>query len=285
VALAGRLRNRLAERQERFAEAVRRTWEVRRVLYPNGGQRVPDVFQRAPELARRAGQTGGAALRSLLRDPAYHARFGQHVAEAKGGRVQAACAVCGAPFWIKRSALKDGERHLCSQACIREFRRLWAAEQLRRPRTFTVEGTCAVCGAAFRGRRGQRFCSRRCNDRAKRRRVARVCRTCGAPFVGETGQRFCSPACGARFARPEANARLSAAARQRGRPHAAELRAADAAAFAALPPLARRLVRRYDGLDDGRPWSLRELARAEHVEQVRLARLIADGVAEVLGHR
>ena len=103
--------------------------------------------------------------------------------------------------------------------------------------------------------------------------------------MGTTGQRFCSPACAARLPRPEVKARLSAAARRRGRPHADALRALDPATFAALPPLVQRVVRRYYGLQDGRPWTHREIARAEHIAQVRVPRLIADGVAQLLQAR
>src|SRR5436190_2028813 len=149
---------------------------------------------RAHRLAERA----LARRRELLRDPSYRARVGRHVSDAKGGRVPVSCTICGAPVLITRSSLRAYQYHLCSQACIREFRRWWARElsrTRRRPRPRTIEGVCATCGATFRGRAGQRFCSRRCNKRAARNRVPGVCRICGKPFTGTTGQRFCSPAC------------------------------------------------------------------------------------------
>lgn len=145
-----------------------------------------------------------------------------------------------------------------------------------------VEAACATCGKAFRGRIGQRFCSTRCSDYAKRYRRDATCQTCGQPFRGTTGQRFCSSRCGARYSRPEVKARISAARRRRGRPHAEFLQALAPEAFGTLPPLVQRVVRLYYGLVDGRPWTHREIHEAEHIAQVRVPQLIAAGVAQLL---
>lgn|GEM_PF-6366494 len=80
-------------------------------------------------------------------------------------------------------------------------------------------------------------------------------------------------------------ARMSAAARERGRAGAEALRALPAAAFERLPELERRLVRRYYGLEDGRPWTRRELAAACGRSTEWVARAVTTSAAHLLGEQ
>jgi hypothetical protein len=71
-------------------------------------------------------------------------------------------------------------------------------------------------------------------------------------------------------------ARISAAARHRGRA---------AAAFGCLAEPERTLVRRYYGLEDARPWTRRELAAAFGRSPEWVARAVARGTARLLGEQ
>lgn len=80
-------------------------------------------------------------------------------------------------------------------------------------------------------------------------------------------------------------ARMSAAARERGRAGTEVLRALPAADFERLPELERRLVRRYYGLEDGRPWTRRELAAACGRSTEWVARAVTMSAAQLLGEQ
>ena len=80
-------------------------------------------------------------------------------------------------------------------------------------------------------------------------------------------------------------ARISAAARARGRPGAEALRALSPEAFERLPEPQRSALRRYDGLEEGRPWTRRELAAACGRSPEWVARAVAQGAARLLAER
>lgn len=94
------------------------------------------------------------------------------------------------------------------------------------------------------------------------------CLACGQPFVSLTGRKTCSPTFerARRRAHPpavgklEVRAKISQAARKRGRPDGEQLRELAPAAFEGLPEPDPTITRLYYGLDDGHPWSRRELA-------------------------
>jgi hypothetical protein len=294
TALVGRA---LSERRRELAAPRLRAWQPvhahfvtdqtaeersrrrRAAVYPLEARLDPVNRQRRRESSAR----GQVRRRELFADPEYLAGLGRRISRGKGGRVEVRCAVCGTPMSVTRSAAKDYQHHLCSPACIAEFRRRWAAELQRRPRRWKTALVCQTCGQRFVGRRGQRFCSRRCSQHATRHRSPGKCETCGRSFQGTPGQRFCSPGCAARLPRPDTHERLRAAARQRGRPYADQLRTLDDRAFAALPPLTREAVHLYYGMADGHPWTHREIARAERIATTRVPKLVRKGVAQLLG--
>ncbi len=80
-------------------------------------------------------------------------------------------------------------------------------------------------------------------------------------------------------------ARISAAARTRGRPVAEALRGLPSEAFDRLPEPERTLVRRYYGLEDGRPWTKRELAGAHARSHEWVGRALARATVLLLGER
>lgn len=80
-------------------------------------------------------------------------------------------------------------------------------------------------------------------------------------------------------------ARISAAARTRGRPGSDALRALSPTAFECLPEPQRSVVLRYYGLEDGRPWTRRELAAACGRSTEWVARAVAMGAARLLAER
>ena len=80
-------------------------------------------------------------------------------------------------------------------------------------------------------------------------------------------------------------ARISAAARVRGRPGADALRALAPEAFEALAEPQRSAVRRYYGLEDGRPWTRREVAADCGRSPEWVGRAVALGVAALLAER
>ena len=228
------------------------------------------------------GRQGQQRRRELLADPTYRATVGKKISESKGGRIEVACAICGTTFLSTRSAASDGQRQLCSPACIREFRRRWAEELKKLPKPGKRAGACEVCGAAFVGKQGQRFCSSRCKHRCYNHQTSGTCLGCGQSFMGSRHQRYCSPGCAGRSHREVLSTAISALGRQRGRPYAAELRALPAAAFAVLSPLERTIVCRYYGLAGGRPSTQRELARDLHITAGRIGELAAQAVARLL---
>ncbi|TAK20750.1 MAG: hypothetical protein EPO26_17150 [Chloroflexota bacterium] len=103
---------------------------------------------------------------------------------------------------------------------------------------------------------------------AHRGRTPVPCLACGEPFVSLTGRKTCSPTCERERRRahppavgtPEVRAKISQAARRRGRPEVERLRELAPAAFEGLPEPNRAMTRLYYGLEDGHPWSRRELA-------------------------
>lgn len=80
-------------------------------------------------------------------------------------------------------------------------------------------------------------------------------------------------------------ARISAAARTRGRPVAETLRALPLDAFDRVPEPERSLVRRYYGLEDGRPWTKLELADAHRRSHEWVGRALTQATALLLGER
>jgi len=79
------------------------------------------------------------------------------------------------------------------------------------------------------------------------------------------------------------SARISEKARVRGRPETELLRTLPVEAFARLPEPQRCAVRRYFGLEDGRPWTRREVAAACGRSAEWVARAVTKGTAQVLG--
>ena len=77
--------------------------------------------------------------------------------------------------------------------------------------------------------------------------------------------------------------RLSAAARQRGRPEREALRALEPAAFAALPDQERQLVRLYYGLDNRELPSLAEVAQQVGLTQAQVRRRLVRAAPQLLG--
>lgn len=134
-------------------------------------------------------------------------------------------------------------------------RRLSAAKGGRAPLT------CVVCEAQFAPPPYRKTCSREC-ERARRQEVSR--------------------------SRPRDRDRIREAARRRGGQAAAyeatlaRLRALEPAAFERLPSRDRELVRRYYGLDDGRPRTQRELREHSGLDGRRVYGIVADAVAQLL---
>ena len=161
------------------------TWEERSqrrrtAVLALESRRDPKNVQRWRELSMRAQDK----RRVLFTDPEYRARVGEHISQGKGGRVQVNCTICDQTMLVKRSAANDFAHHLCSDPCIAEFRRRWASQLSGLPRHRKVELTCQACGKSFAGRRGQRFCSKRCNDYAKKHRFAGGVSDVRAAFPG-----------------------------------------------------------------------------------------------------
>jgi DNA-directed RNA polymerase subunit RPC12/RpoP len=93
----------------------------------------------------------------------------------RGTTITALCARCGRSFTFTSSTKR---RRLC--------------DGCHGPVAPAEPRSCDYCGASFVGRRGQRFCSAPCGDRAKSRARGRLA-------SGSTAERFCV-SCGRRFA-------------------------------------------------------------------------------------
>lgn len=263
-----RLAARSPERRAREAEGHRQTVATRRARYGDAYQSVPGGFA-----DRQA-----AARRERLQDPAYREALGRRISEARGGRVTVACAVCGTPFAVPPSWLRNGSGTLCgAPACRSEWR--------RRPRT-TMTVPCAICEApVLRTREQMRdrvrtTCGPACLQELKRRLLATrppLDAATRAKAVAASRQRLSDP-----VLRDAWRARVQAAALRRGRPHAEALRALPAAAFDVLPDPERELIRRYYGLDGHTPETQRALATRFHLTGSRVGQVITCGVARLL---
>jgi hypothetical protein len=135
-------------------------------------------------------------------------------------------------------------------------------------------------------------------------RVAVSCVVCGAAFevvpstVKEGGGKVCGKACfrelRRRYAsaqapskRPEVKAKIGAASRRRHHPDydqtVARLRALAPDALAGLPETTAEAIRLYYGLEDGRPWTHREVAARFGVSTSAVQEMVARDVARLLG--
>jgi hypothetical protein len=135
-------------------------------------------------------------------------------------------------------------------------------------------------------------------------RIAVRCVICGAGFevvpstVKNGGGKVCGKACfrelRRRYAlaqapskRPEVRAKIGAASRQRLHPDydqtVARLRALAPEALAGVPDTTAEAIRLYYGLEDGRPWTHREVAARFGMDARAVSEAIARGVAGLLG--
>ena len=100
--------------------------------------------------------------------------------------VEKLCEACGKPFIVNK-----GLEHVrsCSQACGYVLR--------GRSNRKGVARTCGLCGKSFFARKDdERYCSKRCEQRAA---TTRPCEVCGNPFRTPPSQlhvRTCSTKCG-----------------------------------------------------------------------------------------
>lgn len=99
-----------AEPKERQQERARRRYEQ--------GLWTPRGFPAG------AAAQGHEAHRQRLQDPEYRAAYSKKMSEAKGGRVQTTCAICGTPFEALRHRLQRGQDKVCGKReCASEVRR------------------------------------------------------------------------------------------------------------------------------------------------------------------
>ena len=286
----GLVTSEISERRSQVPEGLRAQQGVNTQYLAAGRRSRPLALEARldptlQDMRRAAGKKGGARNRERWADPEEHQRRGEQLSAARGGRVDVTCASCGAQLQVPPSAAKAYRHHLCSDPCIAAFRAWWAKQLLQIPRHRQhYPLSCTCCGTAFQGQRGQRFCSRRCRNRVghAQRRTPTICPTCGQTFAAAKNQHFCSQRCAQRQISAETAARLSALRRQHGRPHAEVLRSLPDSAFAVLSPLEQQVVRLYYGLDDGHPWSQREIGHHCRVAVVRVRPIVHAAVARLV---
>ena len=105
------------------------------------------------------------------------------------------CAICVAEF----EPVKVFQKY-CSKSCAQTVN--------YKPRT-KFKNVCAVCGADFEGKKGKKYCSKRCKDKAiYRKKIASTqrpvqgnfesgkCYSCWKKFKRKfANEKFCSDAC------------------------------------------------------------------------------------------
>jgi len=105
------------------------TTEERRA-YASGPRRLQTrVDPHNRETWRRMQRAGTERARGLWQDRAYGEARARRMAEARGGRVQVPCAVCGAPLELRRWQVRDSQHHTCGDACRRELHRRLLAQR------------------------------------------------------------------------------------------------------------------------------------------------------------
>ena len=107
--------------------------------------------------------------------------------QLRGGKPEAVpCTVCGGA--VQQDLHSRGLRKICSRECRRR------KEQLRKK---DIEQRCESCDSTFFCPYKKRFCSNRCRSggRGAVWGDPRPCERCGVPFKGKKGQRFCSRPC------------------------------------------------------------------------------------------
>lgn len=110
------------EHARRRSEGGRRAWVTRRERYPaTAGAGRPEAVRPFPD-AHAAARRGLAVRRERLRDPAYRAAVGRRISEARGGRVEVVCTVCGGTFRVPPSWIVHQQARICSPACRERWR-------------------------------------------------------------------------------------------------------------------------------------------------------------------
>jgi len=136
---------------------------------------------------RVCGKSFRVTLYRLSKNPQYCSLecFGK----AKEVRITFNCAICGKAVEDRPSIVR--KRVYCSQECL----------YIKKMRT-RVKRTCAFCKSPFeippnQAKNAGKYCSRKCKDRAKRRRGLHICETCGKPFerILTAGHKYCSQGC------------------------------------------------------------------------------------------
>jgi len=103
--------------------ALERANEVLRARRADGTYRPAGWSGRDP---KEISAKGHARLKELRNDPAWREEFARRVSEARGGRLQVTCVICGTTFSEPHSHRR---RKTCSAECRAELRRRTAAER------------------------------------------------------------------------------------------------------------------------------------------------------------
>jgi hypothetical protein len=127
-------------RAEAARAGQRNSWQTRYARHGPTGHRRPLTFPNAREASLLAQEK----RRQRFEDPEYLARLSARCSEAKGGRVEARCIICGAPFMVPPSWLALGYGKLCGAAC----RDRWKLRRRRAPDGRPFEEVVALLKAS-----------------------------------------------------------------------------------------------------------------------------------------
>lgn len=127
----------------------------------------------------------------------------------KGGQVERTCEYCNKTFFVHPTRIRRGDGRFCSMACrARQF--LGSGAKHPNWTGGDLSYTCENCSKVFTAKRAyrdsRRYCSAKCGDLARQRRVEVICAHCGKSFqeripVIERGRKFCGTRC-AKLHRP-----------------------------------------------------------------------------------
>lgn len=103
------------------------------------------------------------------------------------------CKSCGGVFAVRRE--RGRPQSYCSAVCRHEALKL--ARRNRKPDTQRHEHTCPHCSGDFLGYRRTVYCSKACNDRARRTLPDCVCQQCGDMYhpIKHSQMTFCGHRC------------------------------------------------------------------------------------------